>query len=174
MLTFAKGIGNGLSLAGVVARGDLMDALPGNHISTFGGTPLVAAGGLANLWYLLDHDLPANARHQGERMMAGLLPLADKFAVIGDVRGKGLMLGIEFVKPGVADERWPAGLVPNPAAASRAIEVAREAGVLVGKGGLYGNCLRIAPPLSITTEEVEHAVEVLTDVLAAVDREAST
>lgn len=174
MLTFAKGIGNGLSLAGVVARGDLMDALPGNHISTFGGTPLVAAGGLANLRYLLDHDLPANARVQGERLMAGLRPLADKFAVIGDVRGKGLMLGIEFVEPGVADERWPAGLVPNPAAASRALELAREAGVLVGKGGLYGNCLRIAPPLSITTEEVDEAVAVLTEVLATVDQEAST
>jgi len=173
LLTFAKGIGNGLSLAGVVARGDLMDALPGNHISTFGGTPLVAAGGLANLRYLLDHDLQANAAVQGERLLAGLAPLADKLDVVGDVRGKGLMLGVELIQPGISDARWPVGLVPNPAAAARAMELTKAAGLLIGKGGLYGNCLRIAPALSVTSDEVDEALTVLTDVLVAIDAEVS-
>jgi 4-aminobutyrate aminotransferase len=91
--------------------------------------------------------------------------------VVGDVRGKGLMVGVELVVPGMADQRWPVGLVPNPAAAGRALEHARRRGVLVGKGGLWGNCLRIAPPLSITDAEVDEALEVLTDVLVATNAE---
>lgn len=171
MITFAKGIGNGLSLAGVIAPSSLMDSLGANHITTFGGSPLVAAGGLANLRYLLDHDLQANAARQGERLLGALRPLADKLEVVGDVRGKGLMMGVELVVPGVADERWPVGLVPNAPAAARALEHARRRGVLVGKGGLWGNCLRIAPPLSITDAEVDEAIEVLTDVLVTTDAE---
>jgi 4-aminobutyrate aminotransferase len=171
ILTFAKGIGNGLSLAGVVARPDLMDGLPANHISTFGGTPLVTAGGLANLRYLIDHDLQANAARQGERLLTGLRPLVDKLGVIGDVRGKGLMVGIEFIVSGQADSRWPEGLVPNPSAAARALEHTKARGLLVGKGGLYGNCIRIAPPLSVTDDEVDEALEILLDVLTTVDAE---
>jgi 4-aminobutyrate aminotransferase len=171
ILTFAKGIGNGLSLAGVVARADLMDGLPANHISTFGGTPLVTAGGLANLRYLIDHDLQANSARQGERLLAGLRPLVDKLGVIGDVRGKGLMIGIEFIVSGRSDSRWPEGLVPNPPAATRALEHTKARGLLVGKGGLYGNCLRIAPPLSVTDDEVDEALEILLDVLTTVDTE---
>jgi 4-aminobutyrate aminotransferase len=163
MLTFAKGLGNGLSIAGVVASGALMDSVQANSISTFGGTPLVTAGALANLRYSLAHDLQGNALTVGRRLMDQLAPLADKFGVVGEVRGKGLMIGIELV---AAD-----GRTPNADAATRAIEHAREAGLLIGKGGLYGNCIRLAPPLSLTLEEADQGGSILADVLATVDRE---
>jgi 4-aminobutyrate aminotransferase len=163
MLTFAKGLGNGLSIAGVVASAELMDSVQANSISTFGGTPLVTAGALANLRYALDHDLQGNALTIGRRLMDQLAPVTDKFGVVGEVRGKGLMIGIELVG---AD-----GRSPNPVAATRSIEHAREAGLLIGKGGLYGNCLRLAPPLSLTAEEADEGAAILIDVLATVDRE---
>ncbi len=166
LLTFAKGLGNGLSMAGVIGRPDLVDGLTANSISTFGGNPLVSAGALANLKYLLDHDLQANALEQGNRLLAHLEPLVEKFGVIGEVRGRGLMIGIELVEPD--------GKTPNPTAASRALEHARANGLLIGKGGLFGNCLRIAPPLSLTTEEADEGGRILADVLATVDAEEAS
>jgi 4-aminobutyrate aminotransferase len=165
LLTFAKGLGNGLAMAGVIARGEIMDSLTANSISTFGGNPLVSAGSLANLRYLLDHDLQANAAAMGERILDRLRPAEDKFAVVGEVRGRGLMIGIELVG---AD-----GHTPNPVAASLALEHARREGLLVGKGGLYGNCLRLAPPLSLTAEEADTGSAILLDVLATIDHEDS-
>ncbi len=164
VITFAKGLGNGLAMAGVIARPDLMDGLTANSISTFGGNPLVCAGALANLRYLLDHDLQANALRQGTTLLDGLRPLVDKLDIVGDVRGKGLMIGVELVGPD--------GRTPDAAAASRALEAARTSGLLVGKGGLFGNCLRIAPPLSVTDEETAEGLQILCDTLAALDGEA--
>jgi len=163
LLTFAKGLGNGLAVAGVVGRAELVDGLTANSISTFGGNPLVSAGALANLRYLLDHDLQANAQAQGRRILDRLAPLAAKLGVVGEVRGKGLMIGVELVGP---DGRSPA-----PAAAARVLELARQRGLLVGRGGLHGNCLRVAPPLSLTAEEADEGAGVLADVLADVDGE---
>lgn len=159
LLTFAKGLGNGLSIGGVVASADLMDCLPANHISTFGGSPITTAGALANLRYLLDHDLQANARKVGEHLGGRLRDLLDGTPIVGDVRGKGLMIGIELVQAG--------GMTPHPAAATRAQEGCRARGLLVGKGGLHGNVLRIAPPLTVTTEEADSAAEILAAAVAA-------
>ncbi|MDQ3954172.1 MAG: aspartate aminotransferase family protein [Actinomycetota bacterium] len=153
LMTFAKGIGNGLALAGVVARAEIMDCLPANSISTFGGSPLAASGGLANLRFILDKELQANARSAGARLMDRLRPYCDRSAVVGDLRGKGLMVGIELVRPG--------GTEPAPDVAAAALERCREAGVLVGKGGLYGNVLRIAPPLSVSYDEIDRAADVI-------------
>jgi 4-aminobutyrate aminotransferase len=147
LLTFAKGIGNGLSLAGVVGRADLMDGMPANSISTFGGNPLSCSGALANLEYLLEHDLQGNAAKVGGFMLGELRDRAARWPTVAEVRGKGLMIGIELTVPGT--------LTPDAAEAGRILEAARERGVLVGKGGLHGNVLRIAPPLSITMEEAE-------------------
>lgn len=161
MLTFAKGLGNGLAMAGVVARAELMDGITANSISTFGGNPLVCAGALANLAYLLDHDLQANALQQGRRLLRALEPLVDSVGLVGDVRGKGLMVGVELVG---ADGRTPA-----PAAASAVLEACRRHGLLVGKGGLFGNCLRVAPPLSLTDDECDEGAAILVDAIVAVD-----
>jgi 4-aminobutyrate aminotransferase len=153
MITFAKGLGNGLSIGGVVARGEIMDCLQANSISTFGGNPLSTAGALANLDYLLDNDLQANCLKRGERLMSRLLATADDCAHVAEARGKGLMLGVELVRPG--------GLEPSPEAASWMLEETRRNGLLVGKGGLYGNVLRIAPPMSLTEEEAEEGGDIL-------------
>jgi 4-aminobutyrate aminotransferase len=160
MLTFAKGLGNGLPIGGVVARAELMDSLTANSISTFGGNPLVATGALAVLDYLAAHDLQANARVVGSRLAAGLHRLGDGRPAVGDVRGKGLMLAVELVEPG---SRKPA-----PALAARVQEEARRGGLLIGKGGLYGNVLRIAPPLILTEAEADEGLEILAGAFTAI------
>jgi 4-aminobutyrate aminotransferase len=159
-LTFAKGIGNGLPIAGVVARREIVDSLGANSISTFGGGPLVSAGALANLRYLLDHDLQGNALRVGRRVMARLRAAADALACVGEVRGRGLMIGLELVG---SDGRTPA-----PEAAGAVLEGCRERGLLIGRGGLYGNCLRIAPPMAISLDEADRGTDVAIEVLREV------
>jgi len=151
-MTFAKGLGNGLAIGGVVARGDLMDCLSAHSLSTFGGNPVSTTGALATLDYLLEHDLQANAAKLGDRLKEGLRDIAEDNPVIGDVRGKGLMIGVELVGP--AGE-------PNPKAVLGVLEASRERGLLVGKGGLYGNVVRLAPPMTLTEDEVEEALGIL-------------
>jgi 4-aminobutyrate aminotransferase len=153
MITFAKGLGNGLSLGGVVARGEIMDCLQANSISTFGGNPLSATGALANLEYVLSHDLQANCLKQGEYLKGRLQAAAHAADYVAEVRGKGLMLGVELVRPG--------GLEPSPEASSWMLEETRRKGLLVGKGGLYGNVLRIAPPMSLTDDEARQGGDIL-------------
>lgn len=162
IVTFAKGIGNGLALAGVIARAEIMDSIKANSISTFGGNHLAAAGGLANLRYILDHDLQANAARVGSRIFELVRAGCTDNRWVGDIRGKGLMLGVELVEPGTT--------TPAPSAAAQVLESCRRGGVLIGKGGLYGNVLRVAPPLSVTTEEAEQATRVLVDALAELER----
>lgn len=157
LLTFAKGLGNGLTIAGVVGRAEVMDAVPANSISTFGGNPLSSAGALANLHYLLDHGLQANAAEMGARLLSGLEPLVERHPAIGEIRGRGLMIGLELV---AAD-----GFTPDADAAGRVLEATKARRLLIGKGGLYGNCLRIAPPLSITADECDEALASFTAAL---------
>ena len=152
LLTFAKGLGNGLAIGGVVGRAEIMECYPALSISTFGGNPLVTAGALAHLDYLLEHDLQTNALKVGNRLMQNLIPLVDELEVVGEVRGRGLMIGIELVDRDGA---------PAPEKAAEALETAREEGLLIGKGGLYGSSLRIAPALSITEDEADEGFEIL-------------
>jgi 4-aminobutyrate aminotransferase len=161
LLTFAKGVGNGMAIAGVVGRGDLIDSLQAASISTFGGNPLATTAALANLDYLLAHDLQANAKVVGDFLLEGLRRLAERSNMIGDVRGKGLMIGVELVEAGTA--------TPSARAAGRVLEETRARGLLVGKGGLYGNVLRIAPPLSVSMQQAEEALAVLGDAIRAAE-----
>ena len=158
-MTFAKGLGNGLAIGGVVARGDLMDAFTANSISTFGGNPIATAGAKATLDYLLSPDLQGNAAKLGDRLLAGLRDIAERNEIVGDVRGKGLMIGVEFVEPG-GD--------PSPRAAAAVLEATRARGLLVGKGGLHNNVIRLAPPMTLTDAEASEALEILGDSIAAV------
>lgn len=153
ILTFAKGVGNGLSMGGVVARAEVMNCLTANSISTFGGSPVTAAGALANLSYLIEHDLQGNARRVGGLLKARLDAVVAGVGIVREVRGRGLMLGVELVEPGTD--------TPSPAAAVLVLEAAREQGLLIGKGGREGNVLRIAPPLSLTVGEAEEGAEAL-------------
>ena len=164
LLTFAKGLGNGMAIAGVVGRPDLVDSVQASSISTFGGNPLATNAALANLEYLLSNDLQANAKTVGTYLLDGLRHLEERFDMVGDVRGKGLMIGVELVRPGSS--------APSPRAAGLVLEEARSRGVLIGKGGLYGNVLRIAPPLSVSHQQAEEALAVLGDALEAVAAKA--
>ncbi|MFP3987050.1 aspartate aminotransferase family protein [Streptomyces sp. E11-3] len=161
ILTFAKGIGNGMSIGGVVARAEVMNCLDANSISTFGGSPVTMAAGLANLGYLLEHDLPGNARRVGGLLLERMRAVGAGAACVREVRGRGLMIGIELVRPGT-DE-------PAPELASAVLEAAREGGVLIGKGGgHHTSVLRIAPPLSLTVAEAEEGAAVLERALHSV------
>ena len=156
-LTFAKGIGNGVALGGVVARPALMDCLGANSISTFGGNPLATAAANATLDYVLEHDLQKQAAVLGRLLLDGLRESVGDLPAVAEVRGKGLMIGIEFVLPGTLD--------PDPAVAAAALEATRERGLLVGKGGLYGNCLRVAPPLTLGEADAREGLRMLTDAV---------
>ena len=156
IVTFAKGVGNGLSMGGVIAPASIMDTLRANSISTFGGSPLTSAGALANLRYLLEHDLQANAARHGPALLAGLRAVDSP--IVGDVRGKGLMIGVELVRPGTGSPGEPA-----PELANAVLEACKRRGLLVGKGGLHGNALRIAPPLTLTAAEAAEGLQILTE-----------
>ncbi|MDX3451294.1 aspartate aminotransferase family protein [Streptomyces sp. ME02-8801-2C] len=154
ILTFAKGIGNGMSIGGVVARAEIMNCLDSNSISTFGGTQITMAAGLANLNYLLEHDLQGNARRVGGLLIERLRAVAAQLPGVREVRGRGLMIGVELVKPGTD--------TADPETAAAVLEAAREEGLLLGKGGGHNtSALRIAPPLSLTVAEAEEGAAIL-------------
>ncbi|MFF0965499.1 aspartate aminotransferase family protein, partial [Streptomyces sp. NPDC003283] len=124
LVTFAKGIGNGMSIGGVIARAEIMNCLDAHSISTFGGTQITMAAGLANLNHLLDHDLQGNARRVGGLLIERLRAVAARLPGVREVRGRGLMIGVELVRPGT-DEA-------DPRAAAAVLEAARERGLLIG------------------------------------------
>src|SRR5205809_4715276 len=150
----AKGLGNGMAIGAVVGRADMVDSLRANSISTFGGNPLATAYALANLENIEEQDLQSNAFRVGKLLMDGLKPLEDRFDIVGEVRGKGLMVGMEMVEDGETKR-------PNVEATARVMEACKDRGLLIGKGGLYGNVIRMAPPLVITEDEAMRAIETI-------------
>ena len=161
MLTFAKGVGNGITLAGVVVRAEIADSIGALQFSTFGGNPLSAAAGRATLQRVLEDDLQANAAAMGRRLVDALAPAVKRFDWAAELRGRGLMQAIEFVHPG--------SIEPDAARAAKVLEGCRERGLLVGKGGLYGNVIRITPMLNITATEIDEGAVALVDALGAAD-----
>ncbi|GES22741.1 aminotransferase [Acrocarpospora pleiomorpha] len=157
MMTFAKGLGNGFAVGGVVARGDLMDAPHAVGLATFGGNPIAMAAANATLDFVLSHDLQANAARTGAIILDGLRAAAPRFPIVGDVRGKGLMFAIELVDPETG--------APAPALAARYMEETRSLGLLAGKGGLYGHAMRMAPPLTLTEDEAREGLAILVTAL---------
>jgi alanine-glyoxylate transaminase/(R)-3-amino-2-methylpropionate-pyruvate transaminase len=155
IVTMAKGIGNGVPLAAVVTTPQIAQALASRiHFNTFGGNPVVCAQGKAVLEVIDREKLQTNALEMGGFLLDGFRKLADKHTVIGDVRGKGLMLGIELVKDRSMKE-------PARDETVRVFETARELGLLIGKGGFHGNVLRIKPPMCITRADAQFMLEVL-------------
>ncbi|MFJ5599835.1 aspartate aminotransferase family protein [Micromonospora parva] len=157
LLTFAKGIGNGFALAGVVGRAEVLESVAAISFSTFGGNPISTAAGNAVLDYLLEHDLQANAARVGAILADGLRSAVGGLDCVAEVRGKGLMLGVEFVRSGTSE--------PDPVLTNRVFEAAREGGLLAGKGGLHGNVLRMGPPLTLTEAEAREGLAILVDAI---------
>jgi 4-aminobutyrate aminotransferase len=166
IMTFAKGMGNGFAIGGVVARGSLMDALPAAGISTFGGNPVATAAASATLDYILDHGLQENARATGRLIIEGLKAHTERLPLAGAVRGRGLMFALELVDP--------ASGAPSPALATRMLEETRARGLLIGKGGLAGNVLRMAPPLTLSEAEAKEGLGILCDSLTQLSNEATS
>ncbi len=160
MLTFAKGVGNGITLAGVVARADVMSTIDVLNFSTFGGNPLSAAAGAATLRYIREHDCQANAKAMGERFEAAMAPVADATPWIAELRGRGLMWAFEVCEPGT--------VTADKARTGEFHEACKRHGLLVGKGGLYGNVVRLAPMLNITAAELDEGIAALTAAIADV------
>ncbi len=163
IVTMAKGIGNGAPLAAVTTRREIAETLSQRiHFNTFGGNPVSMAAGLAVLDAIEEDGIQQNAKVVGGRFKAGLQELQRRHRLIGDVRGLGLMLGVELVRDRGTKE-------PAKEETLAIMEHAREMGVLLGKGGLDGNTLRIKPPMCITAADVDFALEVLDQALAKVE-----
>jgi alanine-glyoxylate transaminase/(R)-3-amino-2-methylpropionate-pyruvate transaminase len=160
LVTLAKGIGNGYPLAAVVTTPKIAQSLVGKvHFNTFGGNPVATAVGQAVLEVIEKEKLQENARNMGLRIKDGLEKLKTKYPCIGDVRGQGLLLGIELVKDRVTKE-------PATAECAAVLERARELGLLLGKGGLWGQTIRLAPPMCITPADADFIVAVLDAAIA--------
>ncbi|MCB9038993.1 MAG: aspartate aminotransferase family protein [Lewinellaceae bacterium] len=163
IMTMAKGIANGFPLGNTMSTPEIAASTAGAGltISTFGGNPVSCAASLATMEVLEKEADPHHVAQVGKVLRAGLERLQEKHAFIGDVRGMGLMQGLEFVKNRQSKE-------PAPKATSHFMELCRKEGLLVGKGGLYGNVIRIAPPMTASVENVQDALELIGKALKGV------
>jgi 4-aminobutyrate aminotransferase len=163
ILVLAKGIASGMPLSGLIARSDVLAAFkPGTHGGTFGGNVVSCAAALATLDVIEDEGLVDNARERGRQFLAGLRALAERHPAIGDVRGLGLMVALELVKPGEGD-----GRVPNPELTKRLQAEAFDRRLLLLTAGTSVNVIRIIPPLITTADEVDRALMILDESLTA-------
>jgi len=159
MVTMAKGIGNGMPLGACTTRPEIAEHMKRRvHFNTFGGNPVSALAGLATLEVIDQENLQENARQVGGYLKGKLLELQQKHALIGEVRGLGLMLGVELVRDRQTRE-------PATAETARLLDETKQRGLLLGKGGLYGNVLRIKPPMCITRADCDFLVDCLDDCL---------
>ncbi|MGD1072773.1 MAG: aspartate aminotransferase family protein [Bryobacteraceae bacterium] len=163
IVTSAKGLANGLPIGVTIARPEVADAMKGLTISTFGGNPVATTAAKAVIDYIEEQNLLRNTGETGAYLMGRLLDLKERHRLIGDVRGMGLLLAIELVE----DRRTKA---PAPAATLQLMEAARENRVLIGRGGLYGNVLRISPPMNIGRADVDQFIDRLDASLEQVER----
>jgi len=167
IVTMAKGIGTGCPLGAVVTTPQIASVLAKRiHFNTFGGNPVVCAQGKAVLEVLEREKLQENALKVGNHLLAGLEKLKQKHELIGDVRGRGLMIGVELVKDRNSKE-------PAKAECAEIMELCREMGLLVGKGGLWGQTLRIKPPLCLTQADADFALEVLDAAFATFETQGT-
>lgn len=158
-MTMAKGIAAGFPLSACITRADIgVSFEPGDHFSSFGGNPVSSAAALANIKFLQDEKLSEKANEDGEYLLQRLNELKEKYPLIGDIRGKGLMIGIELVK----DQKKK---TPAKEETTKIRDYCRENGLLIGSGGVKGCVLRLQPPLVISKEEIDSTLEILENAM---------
>jgi 4-aminobutyrate aminotransferase len=166
IIVTAKGIADGFPLSAYTVRPEIAEAYkPGDHLTTFGGNPVSCAAALANIAYMERENLPAKAAKTGAYAMAKLAELQKRNPLIGDIRGRGLMIGVELIKDA---EKTPAS-----AEADAIKESCLKRGLLVGVGGVYANVIRFQPPLVITEQQIDQAISIFSDALESVSPIAS-
>jgi 4-aminobutyrate aminotransferase-like enzyme len=160
MVTMAKGFGNGAAIGAVLMKSEDADALKGKmYFNTFGGDPWQTAQAQTTMDIIAEENLIENSHEMGARIVDGLTQMMGRFEMIGDVRGRGLLLGMEMVK----DRKSKAHASEE---AARLMDLCKDRGVLLGKGGLRGNVIRIAPPMTINAEQVDQLLEAIEQSLA--------
>ena len=164
MVTMAKGIGNGVPLGACVSKPEIAKVMKNRiHFNTYGGNPISMTQGLATLEIIDSEGIQKNAHEIGNHLKKGLTELQSRHNLIGEVRGMGLMLGAELVRDRKTKE-------PANTEASEVLELAKERGLLLGKGGLFGNTLRIKPPMCITKDDADFMIDCLDEVLGIVGK----
>lgn len=154
MITTAKGMANGSPIGATIATPEIADSLKGLTISTFGGNPVISRAAKATIDFIESENLLENARVVGAYLRDRLNELQDKFPLIGDVRGMGLMQGVELVQDRKTKQ-------PAVEESKRLMDLAKNNGLIIGKGGIYGNVLRVAPSLTCSKADVDHAIALL-------------
>lgn len=159
VITIAKGLGNGAPVGATLMRDEIAQSLNGKlHFNTFGGDPYQALQALLTVQIVRDENLIANAKQRGDFLLKSFREIQPQVRCLGDVRGRGLMIGLDLVKDKNTKE-------PDTQSALKIMEKTKDRGLLIGKGGLYGNVLRIAPPLSISEKETTELFHVMKEVL---------
>ncbi len=155
LVTMAKGIGNGAALGNALTRPEIAAMMKNRvHFNTYGGNPVSMAQGMATLEVIDAENIQQNARDVGGHLKQRLLELQERHPIVGDVRGMGLMLGVELVTDRTSKK-------PASAQTAEVLELCRERGLLIGKGGLFGNVLRIKPPMCITRDDADFMADCL-------------
>ncbi len=161
IMAMAKGIADGFPLSAFIAREEIADSFkPGDHLSTFGGNPVSCAAGLANIEYMQEQKLADQALKKGEFLKAQFESLKTKYKTIGEIRGKGLMIGIELVRD--------SNKTPANTEATKIRDFCLEHGLLIGQGGVFGNVLRIQPPLVISQKQMDGVVKILSEAFGKI------
>ena len=166
IISMAKGIASGIPMGAITSRAEIADSYPGPHFSTFGGNPLSCAAALASIDAIIEEDMPANAAKVGAYMLKRLQEMQMGHKMLDDVQGRGLMIGAEIVAD--KNSRKPA----SDEVLNKIQAACTERRVLIGRGGLYYNRIRLQPPLCITMEQAERAMDVLNEVLTMVEEKS--
>ncbi|MEB3195589.1 MAG: aspartate aminotransferase family protein [Candidatus Sericytochromatia bacterium] len=167
IITMAKGMGNGFAIGGCITTPEIAESLKAGTINTFGGNPISATASLATIDYIEQAHLMAQARELGDYLLDALRGLQEEFPLIGDVRGKGLMLGVELVED-------PRSKLPALVETKRVLELMKDDGVIVGRGGLHGNVLRLQPPMVITRGDCDRLVTSMRRAIATVSEQLAS
>lgn len=164
MMTMAKGFGNGASIGGIVTRDEIAESMRGKtHFNTYAGNPWATLQASETLSILEETDILNQATHLGDSIQEGLREIQSTSKIVGDVRGRGLLIGVELVK----DRKSKAYGTEETL---EVLEQARERGLIVGKGGLYGNVIRITPPMCIDASNAKEIVRILGEAIRATEQ----